>query len=517
MPALRNTPRATLPPSAMPTASPFEAEPQGYPVVQRPPSVDMTADVIRGDNWFEVSAKVEKLHEETWVGRERQQSRRRELARMLVVPAIVAASVGVAIGVYISYRGGTKPTPHASTTPPITTHVEMPAPTPAKEVELPVTSTAPDPNSESHNAATASAGADQPQPPTKAEDAAKQQEAAALAAAHQDDPAAEPSLTQDAPATAAAHVATNGPAVQEIQTSHGVVKLVDVRIDSKPSGATVMLVDDGKTSFLGKTPLATSVDATKTYDVIFTLEGRSTETAHLDPSASAKLDVKLSRAHHEAKASPLGDVVDLQSAKPANVAKAATADVVDLQSQKPAKAEKSEAKAEKVEAEKPDVAVEKVAAGPAKQEVDDETPLAKGAKPAAKPAAVATKPVAVAKAAPAVAAKPEAKKPEPAKADKSKQSFDEEAELASLGLGSKKSGAKATGGEGTLMVSSKPPCEIYVDGKATGLTTPQKAIALPAGTHKITFVNSAESIKKTVSVSITADKSTKLIQDLMTK
>ena len=72
-------------------------------------------------------------------------------------------------------------------------------------------------------------------------------------------------------------------------------------------------------------------------------------------------------------------------------------------------------------------------------------------------------------------------------------------------------------GDGVLMIASKPPCEIYVDGKATGLTTPQKAIALPAGTHKITFVNSAESIKKTVSVSITADKSTKLIQDLMAK
>jgi hypothetical protein len=76
--------------------------------------------------------------------------------------------------------------------------------------------------------------------------------------------------------------------------------------------------------------------------------------------------------------------------------------------------------------------------------------------------------------------------------------------------------AKAnTGGEGTLMISSKPPCEIVIDGKSTGLTTPQRSIPLPAGTHKITLVNGAEGIKKTVSVQITADKPTKVIQDFM--
>jgi hypothetical protein len=280
-----------------------------------------------------------------------------------------------------------------------------------------VTSTAPDPNAESPNAATASAGGDQPQPPTKEEDAAKQQQAAALAAAHAGDPAAEPSLTRDAPQSGVAQpaVATTAPAVQEIQTTSGVVKLVDVRINSKPAGATVMLVDDGKTSFLGTTPLATSVDASKSYDVIFTLEGRPTQMAHLDPATSARVDISLPRAHHhESKAT-----------------------------------------------------------------------------------------------APATATKKAAKS----------STFDEEAELASLGEAPKKaSKPKAdAGGEGTLMVSSKPPCEIYIDGKATGLTTPQKSIALSAGSHKVTFINAAENIKKTVSVSITADKPTKLIQDLMAK
>jgi hypothetical protein len=65
------------------------------------------------------------------------------------------------------------------------------------------------------------------------------------------------------------------------------------------------------------------------------------------------------------------------------------------------------------------------------------------------------------------------------------------------------------------MVSSKPPCDILIDGKATGLTTPQRSISLGAGVHKVTFVNEAEKIKKTVSVTISADKATKLIQDLM--
>jgi hypothetical protein len=65
------------------------------------------------------------------------------------------------------------------------------------------------------------------------------------------------------------------------------------------------------------------------------------------------------------------------------------------------------------------------------------------------------------------------------------------------------------------MISSKPPCEIVVDGKPTGLTTPQREISLPAGPHKITLVNKAERIDKTISVQITAEQPTKVIQDLM--
>ena len=63
------------------------------------------------------------------------------------------------------------------------------------------------------------------------------------------------------------------------------------------------------------------------------------------------------------------------------------------------------------------------------------------------------------------------------------------------------------------MINAKPPCEILIDGKATGLTTPQRSIAVSAGMHKVTLVNKDAGIKKTVAVKVTAGKATKVIQD----
>lgn len=70
-----------------------------------------------------------------------------------------------------------------------------------------------------------------------------------------------------------------------------------------------------------------------------------------------------------------------------------------------------------------------------------------------------------------------------------------------------------SGGNGMLMISAKPPCEILIDGKSTGLATPQRAIPLPPGAHAITLVNSQNGIKKTIAVKVEAKKSTKLIKD----
>ena len=65
------------------------------------------------------------------------------------------------------------------------------------------------------------------------------------------------------------------------------------------------------------------------------------------------------------------------------------------------------------------------------------------------------------------------------------------------------------------MISTKPPCEIVVDGKATELSTPQRALALPAGTHRITLVNAQDHVNKTIAVRIHARHATKLIRDFM--
>jgi hypothetical protein len=70
-----------------------------------------------------------------------------------------------------------------------------------------------------------------------------------------------------------------------------------------------------------------------------------------------------------------------------------------------------------------------------------------------------------------------------------------------------------SGGNGMLMVSAKPPCDILIDGKSTGLATPQRAIPLSPGAHAITLVNSQNGIKKTIAVKVEAKKSTKLIKD----
>jgi len=67
---------------------------------------------------------------------------------------------------------------------------------------------------------------------------------------------------------------------------------------------------------------------------------------------------------------------------------------------------------------------------------------------------------------------------------------------------------------GTLLVNAKPPCEIIVDGKQTGLSTPQRDLALSPGAHTILLVNAENRIKKLSKVKITAGKPTRLVVDL---
>jgi hypothetical protein len=173
---------------------------------------------------------------------------------------------------------------------------------------------------------------------------------------------------------------------------------VDVMIVSAPAGATVTLVDRGKTSFIGTTPISTALDPSRKYELVFSHPSQPTWIESIDPSTTRRVDVRLERA--------------------------APAAIVP--------------------------------------------PKAGRATPAA----------------------PRAARP-------------------------KAAAAPAPAGDGILMISSKPPCEIVIDGKPTGLTTPQREIPLPAGSHKVTLVNKAEAINKTIAVQITADQPTKVIQDLM--
>ncbi|MBL9015559.1 MAG: hypothetical protein JNL83_15350, partial [Myxococcales bacterium] len=68
-------------------------------------------------------------------------------------------------------------------------------------------------------------------------------------------------------------------------------------------------------------------------------------------------------------------------------------------------------------------------------------------------------------------------------------------------------------GMGTLMLGSKPSCEIYIDGSNSGLHTPQREIKLAAGKHRITLMNNEFGIKETFVVEIKPDETAKAIKD----
>ena len=172
--------------------------------------------------------------------------------------------------------------------------------------------------------------------------------------------------------------------------------LTTVRVETQPAGATAMLVDDGKTTLIGTTPVDAELDRTREYDVILTLEDHETHIEHLDPSTNQHVLVVL--AAEEAPAP------------------APTPAPVHHHHNNAKKAERT-------------VVAEKQAAS------------------------------------------------------------------------------------GSLKVSSKPPCSIVIDGKTTGLTTPQAAITLAVGHHDITLMNADEGIHLTTEVEITADHSTRLVQD----
>jgi hypothetical protein len=78
----------------------------------------------------------------------------------------------------------------------------------------------------------------------------------------------------------------------------------------------------------------------------------------------------------------------------------------------------------------------------------------------------------------------------------------------------KKVAAAPDGAFGLLALGAKPPCDIYIDGKNTGLQTPQRSIKLAPGKHRVTLVNRDHRIRKSFTVQIVEGKRTRAIQDL---
>ncbi len=66
---------------------------------------------------------------------------------------------------------------------------------------------------------------------------------------------------------------------------------------------------------------------------------------------------------------------------------------------------------------------------------------------------------------------------------------------------------------GILMVHTKPPCRIFLDGRDSSLTTPQRDIELSAGPHRILLINEEYGIRHQATVRIASGQSIKLIRD----
>lgn len=382
-------------PMAASTTLPMPSAAAPVAPVEAPVTLDMTGEQA----WFDQMRRSEAdSPEEALIGTIQVQRRTnwKVVAGRLAGPMFVLMVAGVFVGGYFAFDGqGGKPRAAAAKGAVAVKGAAVAAAEPAAPAETPKSAVA--------ASEPAVATAPVPAPPAAA--------AAPAAPAPAPEPAAPAAPAAPVAAPAAAPAPAPAPAPTPVPS-----KFVDVMIVSSPAGATVTLVDRGKTTFIGTTPISTALDPSRKYELVFSHPSKPAQIESIDPSATRRVEVKLG------------------TASPAP-------------------------------------------------------------RPAAKPAAVlAPKPAAAPAPAPAAAA---------------------EAPRAEKAVAETKPAAPA--GEGTLMIASKPPCEIVIDGKPTGLVTPQRAIALPAGGHRITLVNAAENINKTIAVQITAGTPTKVIQDLMAK
>lgn len=240
--------------------------------------------------------------------------------------------------------------------------------------------------------------------------------------------------------------------------------LVDVRFDSNPPGAMVMLVDRGRgvTSPVGTTPVRAALEPKGTYDAIFTLEGHPTKVISLAGPKAARVVAELSGAGGEQVAT---------APVPANPGPAAGGEPAgDGKTAEPAGKTGEPAAAD----------------GKGAPQVDKRDGKAGSSRR-------------------------DKRKPGRPSAGGGTSGADEEG--AEEGDEPDDQAGASDGSMGSLSISAKPPCEIAINGKSIGRTTPVKDFPLAVGIHKITFINKSIGVNETIAVRVTAGKETKVAQD----
>jgi hypothetical protein len=156
-------------------------------------------------------------------------------------------------------------------------------------------------------------------------------------------------------AAAAAVPPAPAPIVAPVAAEPAAPKFVDVRLDSTPAGATVTLISNGITSPLGPTPLDTSLDPSKSYSVVFAMDGKPSKVENLDPNTTQHVEVSFEDAapavaaapapavkssHHKGKHARVATAAPASSPRHSNskMPKLATVDFGDAPSPKAAKA-----------------------------------------------------------------------------------------------------------------------------------------------------------------------------------
>ncbi len=163
-------------------------------------------------------------------------------------------------------------------------------------------------------------------------------------------------------------------------------------------------------------------------------------------------------------------------------------------------------------APKPAATTDKAPTVVAAAKTPDKQPEPKTAEPTKKPAALVDAPKKSKQ--PDLTLPDEEKPKKVASADKAADAKAGDAKAPVDKPAEKSSAPSSSGGEGWLRLGSKPWTNIVVDGKETGLHTPQTHLKLAAGSHRITLTNPQFNIKETFSVDIKSGETETVIKDL---